>query len=350
MNDNSELIPESENMLILFRDCINLVSRTKNIISEELDSVKNISNAQNMIPELDSLVNAANRFFKIYDEIVECRESFNPTILKAYHETVSVCFESNLTPLTQLNKVCKNIVNTNSVSDEMIQDLITLIPNLSIMFNILNNLHTILHSTRANPPQTLTYEVAAIEETGFVADAFLQYIAIAKYTDENESVFKSISSEIRKITEEVYAKQIRPNFPETSTFATITGPSLMGKTQFAFSLARFSPVFYVNFASESDSQEIYKAFAKMSFIFIICLKNDVETLKKAKVELGAGSLKEDGLNIKLETVGLLWQLVDYSTEFEFDGSAEWFEHYLAARSIKFEKMSIYEYLKKLGKP
>ena len=61
-------------------------------------------------------------------------------------------------------------------------------------------------------------------------------------------------------------------------------------------------------------------------------------------------LKDEGLKIKLETVGLLWELVEYSTEFKFDGSAEWFEHYIAARSIKFEKMSIYEYLTKLGKP
>lgn len=187
------------------------------------------------------------------------------------------------------------------------------------------------------------------DNTESVIRSLYQYIQISKYTNNNESVFKSISFEIEKLTNRVYANRIDPDNPRLSSFASIVGPSLMGKTQFAFSLARISPVFYVNFASGEGLQEIYKAFDDISGAFKRCLTNDVGILNNANIQLDSTALKNMGLKMKLETVGFLWELVKYSTEFEFDGSAEWFEYYLAARSIKFEKISIHEYLMNLGK-
>ena len=111
----------------------------------------------------------------------------------------------------------------------------------------------------------------------------------------------------------------------------------MGKTQFAFSLAQFHPVFYVNFTQISNLQNIYQAFYSIFLNFKTCLFHDIETLESKKIQTESDNLADIGKEIKLETIGLLWDFVKYSTEFEFDGSSEWFQYYYIKTDYKVGK-------------
>ena len=92
------------------------------------------------------------------------------------------------------------------------------------------------------------------------------------------------------------------------SFASIAGPSLMGKTQFAFSLAREFPVFYVNFAPIVHIQPIYFAFNSVSYSFELSLLRDISELNSAKLPFDSDTISRyiNELNMKLVTIGLLW--------------------------------------------
>jgi hypothetical protein len=87
----------------------------------------------------------------------------------------------------------------------------------------------------------------------------------------------------------------------------------MGKTQFAFSLARLFKVFYVNFSVDDSKQKVYKAFDST---FKDVLWNDCGKLGSLGKELDSNFLaSRKVLDIKLETIGLLWYLLDYSMNY-----------------------------------
>ena len=55
----------------------------------------------------------------------------------------------------------------------------------------------------------------------------------------------------------------------------------MGKTQFAFTLSRTNPVFYVNFVNCPNMQVVYKNFISISNCFIETIQNDLKTLNNS---------------------------------------------------------------------
>ena len=90
----------------------------------------------------------------------------------------------------------------------------------------------------------------------------------------------------------------------------------------------------------------------ISTVFKNCLANDVIMLEKEPyIGLNSGDITE---TVKLRTIGLLWELVKYSTKFDGfkEGSTSnsaWFTFYLQSRNFKYEAMTYCEYLEKLGK-
>ena len=64
-------------------------------------------------------------------------------------------------------------------------------------------------------------------------------------------------------------------------FATIVGPVSMGKTQFAFSLARVVPVFYFTMTYSEFMQSIYEAFLAVSIPLRDCLRYDIKKLESS---------------------------------------------------------------------
>jgi hypothetical protein len=98
----------------------------------------------------------------------------------------------------------------------------------------------------------------------------------------------------------------------TSYYASIVGPSFMGKTQTAFILSHHMTVFYVNLLStfkkgDVTLQPIYNETAEFSRLFLRTIKADMELLEREKIVSNAHDLL--GSNISFETLGLLFVLI-----------------------------------------
>jgi hypothetical protein len=98
----------------------------------------------------------------------------------------------------------------------------------------------------------------------------------------------------------------------TSYYASIVGPSFMGKTQTAFILSHHMTVFYVNLLStfkkgDVTLQPIYNETAEFSRLFLRTIKADMELLEREKILSNAHDLL--GSNISFETLGLLFVLI-----------------------------------------
>ena len=161
-----------------------------------------------------------------------------------------------------------------------------------------------------------------------------EYVQVAKFTDVDSPEFDVITQGIMQ------DRKTNAN----RTFATIFGPSLMGKTQFAFSLARKYKVFYVNFSGKQDQQEVYQAFDSMSSEIISILFDDCSVLGN-KLESGVLGLKR---NVKLKIIGFLWYLIEYSMEHD-GNNMDWFDYYLKPRRFQYTSMSINGFFTKLSK-
>ena len=289
-------------------------------------------------------------------------------------------YKKSSTWKSQVKSICKNIVMFNwfRQSEESIIEVIIFLdkedavseitnqnPNYQLpakflqgkneneyVFTIVNNrVKAVEIELFMNFEFSGTIKILAMDSSDGVRNEFHQYIEIARHNNLNERIFKKILTDIFKITEKFYTCEIDPSSPNLHSFASIVGPSLMGKTQFAFSLAQICPVFYVNFSSSFLMQKIYKALRSVSSAFTNCLANDVAMLKnnKRKFRFDSDYLARRALEIKLQTIGLIWEFVMYSTEFKFNGTSEWFEYYVRARSINLKMMSIQNYLQKLSK-
>lgn len=99
---------------------------------------------------------------------------------------------------------------------------------------------------------------------------------------------------------------------ETSYYASIVGPSFLGKTQTAFTLSHHMTVFYVNLLSTLNTEDvtmqpIYKETSVFSRLFFETIEADMETVEKKGCDINAHDL----LHFKLgfETLGLLYALI-----------------------------------------
>jgi hypothetical protein len=258
-------------------------------------------------------------------------------------------------PYSLLKKVCNELgpllfdfaFTENELTNEKKTEIATKIQ--TILINDTENCTKLLDILRLGHPShdSFSIKIAAMDTSEEVRDAFRFYTEIAKSTDIEESVFKTLYTEIFSTTDKFYSEGIIPNRIRISSFCSIVGPSLMGKTQFAFSLARYFLVFYVNFSSILAMQDIYRAFEKISSVFISCLHEDVEILENRKIELDSDQISEHPRTIKLKTIGFLWEFVKISTEFDSNAS-DWFEFYLKSRTIELKAMSLSDYLENLS--
>lgn len=223
----------------------------------------------------------------------------------------------------------------------------------SIITGILNSSNQKLKSI-FEKDRKFKCEIAAFKDIENKEENFQHFLDIAKYTDLNDPLFKELVKGIYDLTRKSYEPEIDPENPKVSPFATIVGPVIMGKTQFAFSLARVCPVFYVTMRYSFGMQYIYTVFHSISNAFLKCLMDDVKVLEKQIKSLDSDKILSNASDIKLKTIGLLWKLVKYSIKFNgFDQSeasgSDWFSYYNKQRNIKCEKMTVSTYLQNLSK-
>lgn len=180
---------------------------------------------------------------------------------------------------------------------------------------------------------------------------FNEYLQVARFVDTDSQVFKEIFEGIMNLVSEYYSQNFDNQIAKIQPFASIVGPSFMGKTQFAFVLARVYPVFYVNFASKNFPQEVYEAFDGISQNIKTVILEDFVILNAAGIGLESDQLASS-LILKLRTIGFIWELILYSLEFdafgENESDSDWMKFYLEPRTISYKSMNILEYLGKLS--
>ena len=157
---------------------------------------------------------------------------------------------------------------------------------------------------------------------------YKRYIEIGKHLSHDSKVVE-ISDELRTL-------RVPQNF---SRYAAIIGPSLLGKTQFAFALSTLRKVIYVNLSSEKETnaQRIYESFAGVSDLFKQVMYQD------SRDHIGEPLLTKPANELavfrgKLLTLGLLSHLM----KFPWPRSQEenWFDQFVSIQSVKIEKLSI----------
>lgn len=98
-------------------------------------------------------------------------------------------------------------------------------------------------------------------------------------------------------------------------------------------------------------QQIYEAFLSVSNPLRECLEDDVKELESRINSLDSDKIVSMASHIGLKTIGFLWELVKYSTEFKRFGkkNSEWFRHFIAKRTVSYRKMTVSTYLHNLSK-
>jgi hypothetical protein len=131
-----------------------------------------------------------------------------------------------------------------------------------------------------------------------------------------------------------------------SMYVAIIGPSYMGKTQTAHSLAHLMNVLYVNFSlckGENDTvQSVYFPFKSITKKFVFCIMDDLQRLTDLDPEYYSHSIRDS--EISLTTLGFLFYLIARDRT----GSvADKMLAYINLNNILFFRLSVQEFNSKL---
>ena len=305
---------------------------------------------EKMSNEYFALYKCSSQFFKNHNEILSNPQLLTLDQLEYYYDYILSVFYSKILFKNMYQKLLKTILEaTEPISYEIIKEFDNSMP---VIANLFEEINLKAEQIRKIASRQIVIKLEPFDVVESVKNQFSQYLEIARHGNLEDEDFKVLNEEIMKVTEIFYKTGFKSS---VHSFSSIVGPSLMGKTQFAFMLARLHPVFYVNFSGETLEQEVYRAFRNISRNLISLLKDDSSSLfkegmsdKEKLIQLDSDGLATSG-NIKLKTIGFLWELVKYSLDFDFTNGADWFIYYLEARDIVFEPMSINEYYTEMGK-
>lgn len=144
-----------------------------------------------------------------------------------------------------------------------------------------------------------------------------KYVEIGKHLSENEQI-KSIKADIEALGH-------HSHFP--SYYATIIGPSLMGKTQPVFTLSHLMDVFYINLGQSE--------FNAISKIFIDALSEDREEQKSIH------PYAQDDQKYRLH--GLIATLARWKKFLDLKDPTQWFHKYKQIDRIVIPKLSVNDF-------
>lgn len=213
--------------------------------------------------------------------------------------------------------------------------------------SILNDCKYILEALNVYLFDRFTFDT--LQEDTIIA--YQKYKSNASRADlDNMHILNKIKSKIellgrRRLLTPIYGQD---DFP----FIAIVGPSFMGKTQLAFTLARTHPVLYFNFMKGESRQHVYKSFEPISTELESCLSDDLKKIN-GRDNCGAALsiiLRDVNENIKYKSLGLIYALLEKASSFNFNGSnVEWMSFYLECGPFAYSEMTFKEYYKKTSK-
>lgn len=184
--------------------------------------------------------------------------------------------------------------------------------------------------------------------------SFREYLIIARSltSGSEDRILTDIRNLIARITESVWNRSAEDrskvwmlDFP----FIAVVGPSLMGKTQLAFTLARKQPVIYLNFSF--GEQSVYKAFEPISVAMSECVETDLKLFDASiKGSFGPGTMYLlENLNLKYTSLGLIYSLIKRGASFCFNSDNDWMNYFVNLDTLVYSKMSIPEFYTETGK-
>ena len=159
---------------------------------------------------------------------------------------------------------------------------------------------------------------------------------------KDDSITDQIISNISEMS------SLRPSHDDPSIYAAIVGPSYMGKTQTAFTLAHRMNVIYVNFLGCTfggwNIQGIYRYFSPLAGHFFSLIQHDINVIAKRMADT-AELISE--LESKLHVLGFIYVLIR-SKALQPAGSdpKEWMDKMARTGNIMFPPMTIREFKSK----
>jgi hypothetical protein len=205
-------------------------------------------------------------------------------------------------------------MNSN-VSDEIIQDIDSIILKLK---SLESHLDVEFYSSYSDS-LLKSYHVMAKE--------------IKKDAIANASTSGKIMANIQKSINEVNRSD------SDIAFNVVVGPTLMGKTQLAFTLALDQPIIYINFASKND-ESVHDAFSHISNEFKKLLKADFEIFSRFEMDESGKSKHEIRFNNhKYWTFGFLLAIYRISSTVTFNDQFNWMSFYVKLKSFVFQRIS-----------
>ena len=303
-----------------------------------------------LLDKTESVFRLARSFYLEHKRIDAAKSSFNQELIDEYYKNVLAELNIVSVYLKEINIGFSQIIAEKSVTQNVREGLERILSDMKDSFKFLIKQ---CEQFVVPVPSNIQEQPTNFEEIVAVTDSkvkyrFDEYQKVAKYCPVESPEYEEIFDDIMKIVENYYIPGIDTSFAQIQSFASIVGPSFMGKTQFAFSLARLFKVFYVNFSNDKNNQDVYKAFVGISNKFKRLLLKDCETVKSKINCLDSDKLSSpDAFDIQLLTIGFIWEFIEHSLKYD-PSNSEWFEYYLQPRKLQFKAMSIGEYLVNLS--
>lgn len=267
-------------------DSINLAVETSLKLYEKIHEFSMINGKNLTVFELElfadisTLDKAAKEFLSQHAIILGLKDSLSCNVLRNYYQSISAILTRNWYLVVSLDGCCNQVFNSSSIESDLIEELKWITSKAVTTVNeLIEETNKTITSFDLMNPTVFIENIFGMDEKSDYASIFQQYLDIAADTDFIDPLFKCLNENILKLTDNVYNANIDPEIPPILSYTSIVGPSFMGKTQFAFSLARLCPVFYVNFLLATDTQSIYKAFFSISDAFRKCLRDDIRKLE-----------------------------------------------------------------------
>ena len=291
------------------------------------DAKSEIRKLGEFLQHLKRIVDSKNHFSKSrYIEMINgCLEKFNIISDNFRNPYKAFGYEVFLAELIEIFKKGEGLkkLNTNCVDESnFIEALDRLLSELELAISnscCIAKVEQIISTSNTYISSSESEEIS-------------NFVAIGKELAKDD-IMKKIVLELKELPKVA-----------VSHFTSIVGPSFMGKTQAAFTLAHLVTVLYVNFTSiraTVQEQQIYEPFSAFSDIFAMAIESDINSTGFANTNRSATQFS--GFNSPLKTVGLMYVLLRYKQISLEVTVNQWFQTLTSISSIVIPSMNIIEF-------
>lgn len=266
---------------------------------EQLPQIKDYLR-KHMTDEFEQLQSSCDQFSKYCKDIKMWKSSCSDI----YHDELVAIFEA-----------IEGIKSATSNDSVTLCDITTLLNNLRSALNVdFYDGHVIIQGTEEPAEEIEEIEIKS-------------YVDKGRYLKDSEITLK-LKNELNAVS--LY-------------YSALVGPSLMGKTQTAFTLSHHMTVFYVNCAGSKTEQVICCAMRPIYKLFNGAVSEDRNDSRyDFERNLGTGFfLKEKFKNYKWKTLGLIFTLLKWkSIHPQLDDPEAWFKSFWDIESVVLKPLSV----------